>query len=197
MRSEDICISIRPGDHAFCLKKDHVVPMCERSGQYSVTGPDICLLRIPDTVLGAIEGAHKVFYNIDLHGEAPRCPADQFGVHWITGAPKDKIVFKGVASLDGHLETIAVPQPVRLASRNGYDYQEFILDGRDKRSYQGFSGAGVWWGWLDSSRELQIHLDGVAFFESPEPPENVKITCHGPHSIAEIAARANQAGTIG
>lgn len=85
-----------------------------------------------------------------------------------------------------------VPAPRTLAPRKDYDPQEFILDGRDERSYQGFSGGGVWWAWPDDDRGVRIHLDGVAFFESPEPPANVRITCHGPHSIAQIAERATR-----
>jgi hypothetical protein len=86
-----------------------------------------------------------------------------------------------------------------LEERGGYDY----VTARAKTSlpdvptsFKGVSGGGLWQVDLSMKKSTGVleagryHFRGVAFWEEPQPPNEIAIRCHGPRSIFEKAWEA-------
>ena len=149
-------------------------------------GPDLLFLRVPNEYVGTIR-AVKRFYPLD-RGR----PKVEHGIEalMLMGAPGESGRYTSKrAELNIHgFQFDANALPYRRGDLDYLDSKEDTKFAGVPKDFGGVSGGGLWrvqifelpdtgkldWKWF---------LQGVAFWQIPQPDEHMTIRCHGPESI--------------
>jgi hypothetical protein len=149
-------------------------------------GPDLLFLRIPTEYVGRIE-AVKSFYSLDRDR-----PQVKLGVEvlFLMGAPGEFGKYTpqhAELNINGfQFDANALPH------RHGeFDYLDSKEDTKFPgvpKSFGGVSGGGLWRVQIFDSPDpgkldWKWFLQGVAFWQIPQPDEHMTVRCHGPESI--------------
>lgn len=167
-----------------------------RPKKWTAEGPDIALVGIPDRDAARLRAAGKAFYDLSKRRAEPAPRDEKTGAWVVVGAPATWMETTGLRRPDGAQSisadlTVLSRADIRGGSlQGGFDYCDLWLgSGGVLTSYEGLSGAGLWWvgDRLDSERLTwdgsAVTLTGVAYYHSADDPEGQFLRCHGHASI--------------
>lgn len=164
--------------------------------KYTEWGPDLALLEIPPHLVPSIR-ARKSFLNLARRRSMFEAhPLRMEKALWaVVGLVRESSTVEpptdtGVVFANLRAEAFF---GVRCTAdqRSGYDYltlnAKTTLPGVPS-SFDGVSGGGLWQITLKVKAGAIVwqgehHFCGVAFWQKPEPPDQISIRCHGPRSI--------------
>jgi len=191
---EQVCLPVRSGGPPLVIRRLDPIYIGERKND--PWGPDLAFLPIhPVDVKNLNAKSHKIFYDLDRHGqgilrEPPRLAN---GIWTVVGAPALLSSLKAPRELRIPLMAykVDVKRPV---TKNDFDYVEIsvALDAKNALpTFQGLSGGGLWYTELkqDQGGDLSVvgshRLVGCAFYETEAKRKYRYIRCHGWRSIYE------------
>jgi hypothetical protein len=186
-------------DHSFLMDTQTVVPFGPaRANEWSESGPDIVLLRIPEAHVGTIEAAGRSFYNLSISEPAP--PNVERLVTWVLiGAPECRGKFSARhASIEMRGSEVAIQNRQQSGGFDTIDGLVKVSDLPDPKSLGGVSGGGLWKVHLFDLPSMGVIdsvaiLEGVAFWQFPVQNNHRTVRCHGPESIRSLAREVENA----
>ncbi len=188
------------GGAPLAIPTDRISPKRLVVSEYSEWGPDLALLELPPHMIATI-GARKSFLNLAkrrsmLASHPPQMDKALWAVMGLVGQSSEVKPSPEIGVVVANLRAEAFFAVTCNANRrNGYDYlttyAKTTLPGVPS-SFKGVSGGGLWQVTLKIKAGTIVwpgehHFRGVAFWQEPEPPDQISIRCHGPRSIFEKA----------
>lgn len=153
-------------------------------------GPDIALLRLPETQVGTVE-AYRVFYNMDR--EPQRFEKDHLGVRILVGTPG--VLARG----EGNVQVVEMQGMYVTVDAKFYDHEKVDLVDIEMdttlpqviNDFRGVSGGGLWSVQIFPTREGNRFdstetLVGVAFYQLGLKGNIQTVRCHGPKTIRAL-----------
>jgi len=193
-------------DHQFLLQMDYVQKITVARGSDEAAGPDLGLLVLPRSDVARLE-SRKLFHNLDKRKikMLAEASADKIGPWIMCGLVGE--MTENTTPLAGMSTAIAFKGlcgPVvvtRVRHDEKFDYFSVEVNfGKGRglpESYGGCSGSGLWRLVLGEKNGAltveEIHLGGIAYYESAPHGDRKYIECHGCKSIYEnvVAAMAD------
>lgn len=197
LRGERFALSLEADRLLIPIYRDLVEPTIFGPTGPPEWGPDLALIKLPDTVAADIRRV-KAFYNLDKRRPKPGEQAGYDKGLWaVIGAPAEQSTLGETEAL---LKiSVFASVVVSACQRAGFDYVDlgFYHQGRSDlpQWYRGLSGSGLWQAPITRSVSRGIswtgeaRLEGVAFYQKFTDENEGVIRCHGRTSLYEQALR--------
>jgi len=208
-RMNEIGFCIGKFHHTHVKKTKHLsISNVGWSGETTPEGPDISLIRIPQTELGWIK-ANKIFYPLDpnLPDKVTNSEFADKGPWFISGYIGTWTISKpqngGSAGSHGLRSFIGIVESVEDYSAQGnFDYckitVEYDSNTKNPESFEGLSGGGLWKGKFSQDNDGNLKVDdfilqGLAYYQTSIQCKSRKIICHAHRSISTAASHWQRA----
>jgi hypothetical protein len=189
--AERFALKLMEGEQFLVFTPDQVIlrslpeVMPESREGWSIDGPDLALIALPDAATALIEGP-KHFYDL---GQRPEPAPSQagLGIWGVLGFPVELSQLEaGSPRLElfvGLFHSFVVTK----SEQGDLDYIDVRYDREQEpdqpRQYDGASGGGLWHAAFSEGGAWTLSLEGVAFWQEPQSAKRGFIRCHGRRTV--------------